>query len=157
MAAWSDEDVHGHEARKVAKSLLEVCVLFSYDRLCCAIERKSRYVLRYMARCSARGAYLYCCIWYKFMAALQGLRLGLCTARKTLRISSMLQMRVWVCVFWRPADLCCECGLRYTPCRLARRVQRTCGFGVHMSNCWRSSAVELRRLRWQRRPYRCCR
>ena len=24
VAAWSDEDVHGHEARKVAKSLLEV-------------------------------------------------------------------------------------------------------------------------------------
>lgn len=133
--------------------------VFSFHSTSCVVQLKAR-----VDTCSNMwpgiplGVHiLYCCIWGKCVATLQGPRLGLCTARKAFQISSTLRKRLRVCVFCRPADLCCECGLRYTPCRLARRVQRTCGFGVRMSNCWRSSAVESRRLRWQRRPYRCCR
>lgn len=154
VAAWSDEDVHGHEARKVAKSLLEVCVLFFHTTRC-GVRLKARVdTCCDMASYPATDAVCQNCT---VCGSLQEPRLGFHTVRKALQTLSMLRRGLWVCVFCCPADLYCECGLRYTLCRLAKRVQRTCGFGVRMSNCWRSSAVELRRLRWQRRLYRCCR
>lgn len=128
-------------------------VLACDNKLRCAIKTSARYALRFMVPYFGEDAHLFA---VQCVAALQELRDSHgpeCLARIMHRI---MHAKVSVCVL-PPRWSHCECDLRCTLCRLVRRAPWTCDFGVRMSNFWRSWAVDLRLLRWQRRPYPWCR